>query len=300
MQDALIKGFKAYLRLEKSLAENSVEAYLRDVKLLQSYVSLDTTLVNSLSKVKLNHLEGFIAYLNDLGLNDRSQARVISGLKAFYKYLKLEDIIEDSPAALLEGPKLSKKLPDTLSHDEIEAMIATLDLSKGHHVRNKAILETLYSCGLRVSELTSLKISNLFFDIEVIKVIGKGNKERLVPIGSAAIKYITIYLENVRNHLDIKAQFTDTVFLNKHGKSISRIMIFNIIKEAAKAAGINKNVSPHTLRHSFATELINNGANLKAVQQMLGHASITTTEIYTHLDQSYLRDTMVQFHPRFK
>lgn len=298
MWNSEINGFRIYLKLEKGLAQNTLNAYLHDINLLKEFFII-TNRRPSLDKLKLRDLEQFIKHLYDIGLNERSQARIISGIKAFFKYLILEKIISNDPSDLLESPKLAKKLPETLSHEEIEKMIATLDLSKPHNVRNKAIIEVMYSCGLRVSETTALTLSGLLFDMEIIRVVGKGNKERLVPIGKSAMKNILIYKNEIRNHLTIHNKHSDILFLNKNGKPLSRIMLFKIIKEMATQAGITKTVSPHTLRHSFATEMINNGANLRAIQLMLGHASITTTEIYTHLDQQYLRDTLIQYHPRF-
>lgn len=293
-----IKNFSAYLKIEKSLSINSVDAYLHDVQLLVRYLELENKNILPVD-LKLNDIENFIAYLHDLGLSDRSQARIISGLKAFYKFLLTEDYIKEDPTTLLEGPKLSKKLPDTLSFEEIETLIGALDLSKDENVRNKAMLETLYSSGLRVSELINLQISNIFFDSEFIRVIGKGNKERIVPIGSVAAKHIQIYLDHVRRKLPQYAKFSDVLFLNRRGKPITRVMVFLVIKKLAEDIGLNKNISPHTFRHSFATHLIEGGADLRAVQQMLGHSSITTTEIYTHLDQQYLRESLTLHHPRF-
>lgn len=294
-----IKNFEAYLKIEKSLSSNSVAAYLHDIALLQNYLEIEQKQVQP-DDLKLNDLEHFIAYLHDLGLSDRSQARIISGLKAFYKYLLTDDYIKTDPTSLLEGPKLSKKLPDTLSFSEIEQLIGALDLSKSENIRNKAMLETLYSCGLRVTELISLRISHIYKDVEFIRVIGKGNKERLVPIGSEALKHIDIYLEHVRNTLPQYPKYSDILFLNKRGTPISRVMVFLVIKKLAEQIGLNKTISPHTFRHSFATHLIEGGADLRAVQQMLGHSSITTTEIYTHLDQQYLRESLTMHHPRYK
>jgi len=293
-----IKNFEGYLKIEKSLSPNSIDAYLHDVELLMNYLKIENK-TNDPNEIKLIDLENFIAYLHDLDLSDRSQARIISGLKAFYKFLILEAFIKEDPTVLLEGPKLSKKLPDTLSFDEIEQLIGALDLSKDENVRNKAVLETLYSSGLRVSELINLKISHVYFDIEFIRVIGKGNKERLVPIGSDALKHIQIYMEHVRNKLPQYPKYSDMLFLNKRGTPISRVMVFIVIKNLAEKINLNKNISPHTFRHSFATHLIEGGADLRAVQQMLGHSSITTTEIYTHLDQQYLKESLALHHPRY-
>lgn len=288
-------GFKAYLQLEKSLSKNSIEAYLKDISKLFVYLEDHK---KSPVEAGLNDLTGFVHYLYNLGLSATSQARIISGIRAFYKYLKLENEIKDDPSGLLELPKLARKLPEFLSIDEINAIIEQIDASKPEGERNKAMLETLYSCGLRVSELTQLKISNLFLQDQFIKVIGKGNKERLVPIGSVAVKYLKIYMQHIRIHMPIKKGFEDNVFLNKFGKSLSRQSVFLIIKDLASKAGIKKNIGPHTFRHSFATHLIDGGADLRAIQEMLGHASITTTEIYTHLDRNYLRDIVLQYHPR--
>jgi integrase/recombinase XerD len=288
-------GFKAYLQLEKSLSANSIDAYLKDITKLFGY--LEEQSINPV-EAGLNELTGFVHHLYQLGLAATSQARIISGIRAFYRYLKLENEIKDDPSALLELPKLARKLPEVLSIDEINAMIEQIDLSKPDGERNKAMVETLYSCGLRVSELTELKISNLFLQDQFLKVIGKGNKERLVPIGSVAVKHVNIYLNRVRVHSTIKKGFEDILFLSKFGKTLSRQMVFLIIKDLASKAGIKKNIGPHTLRHSFATHLIDGGADLRAIQEMLGHASITTTEIYTHLDRNYLRDIVLQYHPR--
>jgi len=294
-----IKNFNAYLKIEKSLSENSVDAYMHDVNLLTQHLDVEVT-SKMPEDLELKDLVNFIAHLLDLGLSARSQARIISGIKAFYKFLLTEDYIKEDPTTLLEGPKLSKKLPDTLSFEEIEKLIGALDLSKDENVRNKAMLETLYSSGLRVSELINLQISNLFFDSEYVRVIGKGNKERIVPIGSEALKHIEIYLEHIRKKLPQYPKFSDVLFLNRRGKPLTRVMVFLVIKKLAETSGLNKNISPHTFRHSFATHLIEGGADLRAVQQMLGHSSITTTEIYTHLDQQYLRESLTLHHPRFK
>jgi integrase/recombinase XerD len=297
--NSTIKGFKSYLKLEKSLSENSIDAYMHDISKLQQYQEMigDTTIPE---KISLKQLEQFSQYLSKLGMSDYSQARILSGIRAFYKYLLMEDVINNNPTELLEGPKLSRKLPDVLSYEEINAIIAVIDLSKPEGMRNKAMLETLYSCGLRVSELVSLKISNLFLDVEFIKVIGKGDKERLIPIGGDAIKYINIYRNEVRVHVPVKKGHEDVLFLNRRGRGLSRMMIFSIIKDAVREAGINKVISPHTFRHSFATHLVEGGADLRAVQEMLGHESITTTEIYTHLDREFLRETIMKYHPRFQ
>lgn len=293
------KGFKAYLQLEKSLSDNSVDAYLHDLDKLTTFLDETDELLTP-SQINLKILESFTRWVSELGMTPGSQARIISGLKSFFKYCLQEQIIQIDPSSLLESPKLKRALPDVLSFEEIELMISKLDLSKPEGGRNKAMLETLYSCGLRVSELVNLRISSLFLDVGFIKVIGKGDKERLVPIGSDAIKFINIYRNDIRVHINISAGNDDFLFLNRRGAKLSRVMIFLIIKGLAKQAGINKTISPHTFRHSFATHLVEGGADLRAVQEMLGHESITTTEIYTHLDREYLRDTLHQFHPAFK
>jgi integrase/recombinase XerD len=292
-----IKGFKSYLQLEKSLSANSVEAYDHDVEKLSQYAT-SINFSGGPDKITVLELQGFLKWINELGMGARSQARVLSGIKAFYKYLLLENIISDDPTTLLEGPRLGRKLPDFLSVEEVNAIIAAIDLSKPEGERNKAMLETLYSSGLRVSELVGLKKSNLHPEIGLLRITGKGNKERLVPVGSVALKQITIYEQAYRNHLPIKPGNEDFLFLNRRGAKLSRVMIFTIIKELAISAGIKKTISPHTFRHSFATHLIEGGADLRAVQEMLGHESITTTEIYTHLDRDFLRSAIMQFHPR--
>ena len=293
------KGFKAYLQLEKSLSGNSVEAYVHDIEKFTQFLLMNKMEKNP-REIELGDLEGFLKWINELGMTPSSQARIISGLKGFYKFCIQEQISAINPTALLEAPKLPKHLPDTLSLEEIEKIIHAIDLSTPEGARNKAIIETLYSCGLRVSELVNLKLSCLYFEVGYVRIIGKGDKERLVPIGSSAIKYIKIYTENARVHLTIKPGFEDIVFLNRRGRKLSRVMIFTIVKELARKAGITKNISPHTFRHSFATHLVEGGADLRAVQEMLGHESITTTEIYTHLGREYLRETLQQFHPAFK
>ena len=298
MWEAYKKGYKAWLQLEKSLADNSVEAYLHDIDMLTTF--LLSTSIKSPDKVTLKELEQFVKWVAELGMTASSQARIISGLRSFYKYCLLEQITTTDPTVLLEAPKLKRTLPDTLSFEEIENIIAQIDLSTPEGGRNKAMLETLYSCGLRVSELVNLKLSCLYLDVGFIRVIGKGDKERLVPIGSDAIKCIKIYKENIRVHIKIKKEQEDMLFLNRRGSKLSRVMVFLILKELAKKAGITKSISPHTFRHSFATHLVEGGADLRAVQEMLGHESITTTEIYTHLDREYLRNTLEQFHPAFK
>ena len=299
MWEAYKKGFKAYLQLEKSLSGNSVEAYIRDVDKLTQYLQQTGNLKNP-EQVDLKDLQSFLKWIGEFGMTASSQARIISGLRGFYKYCLLENITQKDPTALLEAPKLKRLLPDVLSYEEIESMIAQIDLSKPEGGRNKAILETMYSSGLRVSEVVNLKISCLYLDVGFIRVIGKGDKERLVPIGSSAVKYINIYKDQVRVHQLIQPGNEDILFLNRRGTLLSRVMIFLLIKELAQKADIKKNISPHTFRHSFATHLVEGGADLRAVQEMLGHESITTTEIYTHLDREYLRRTLEQFHPGFK
>lgn len=294
-----INGFESFLRLEKSLSDNSIKAYLSDVKKLENFLHQGETSVSP-SAVSLHQLQLFLKELNEMGFDAHSQARIVSGLRTFWKYLLLENVLQSNPAELLQLPKLSRKLPDTLSVQETIAIIESIDMSKPEGQRNRAMLEVLYSCGLRVSELVNLQISNLFLQSGFVKVTGKGNKERIVPIGNEAAKQLTHYLEFVRNHLQIKKGEEDIVFLNKRGSRLSRVMIFYIIKEQAKQVGIAKEISPHTFRHSFATHLIEGGADLRTVQEMLGHASITTTEIYTHLDRDYLRSVIMQFHPRYK
>lgn len=299
MWEAYKKGFKAYLQLEKSLANNSVEAYLTDIDKVTTYLQTLNDLKTP-EQLTLKDLEKFVQWIAELGMTATSQARIISGLRNFYKYCLVEQITTTDPSILLEAPTLKRALPDVLSFTEIEQIIAQIDLSKAEGARNKAILETLYSCGLRVSELVNLKISCLYLDVGFIRVIGKGDKERLVPIGSDAIKFITIYKENNRVRNKVKMGHEDFLFLNRGGSKLSRVMIFLILKDLAKKAAITKNISPHTFRHSFATHLVEGGADLRAVQEMLGHESITTTEIYTHLDRAFLRTTLQQFHPAFK
>ena len=297
MWQSYIKHFKNYLRLERSFSDNSVQAYVRDVEKLAEYFELAGITVVP-ANVAEDHLLGFLKYVSELGLAAHSQARMLSGIKAFYKYLLLENEIKDDPTELIDAPRLPRKLPDVLSYGEIEQILTNIDHSTPEGTRNRAIIEVLYSSGLRVSELINLQLTNCYFDIGFIRVLGKGNKVRLVPIGREAIKYIEIYLEHVRNGMAVHKESEDILFLNRRGKQLTRVMIFLIIKEGAEKAGINKNVSPHTFRHSFATHLIEGGASLRAVQEMLGHESITTTEIYTHLDRDYLRQVITEFHPR--
>ncbi len=293
------KGYKGWLRLEKSLSDNSVEAYLRDLDKLTRFLEVTQSL-KAPDAVELKDLQRFLQWIGELGLNAATQARIISGIRSFYKYCYIEEIVKKDPTALLEAPRLKRALPDVLSFDEIEAIIGQIDLSKPEGGRNKAILETMYSCGLRVSEVVNLRISCLYLDTGFIRVIGKGDKERLVPIGDAAIKYIQLYQREIRVHSAIQPGNEDILFLNRRGRKLSRVMIFLMLKDLVARAGIPKNVYPHTFRHSFATHLVEGGADLRAVQEMLGHESITTTEIYTHLDREYLRETLHRYHPGFK
>ncbi len=293
-----IRGFRAYLKLELALSEHSIKAYERDVRKLVTFLELHSD-ETAPRDIKREQLEAFLEWLNALGLGVRSQARVLSGIKTFYRYLHTETPIERDPTELLEGPKLGRYIPEVLTYEEIQDMLATIDLSTDHGLRNRAMLEMLYASGLRVSELIQLPIRNVHWELGFLRVIGKGNKERLVPIGEEALKHLRFYLEGVRRHMHtIKPEARHLLFLNRRGGGLSRVMVFNIVKDCAKAAGIEKNVSPHTFRHSFATHLIEGGADLRAVQDMLGHESILTTEIYTHLDSDYLRETILQFHPR--
>lgn len=292
------KGFKAYLQLEKSLSDNSVQAYLRDIDKLTDFLQLKGDLIKP-ACVTLERLQQFIKWVAELGMTATSQARIISGIRAFFIYCSMENIIEQDPTLLLEAPRLQRLLPDVLSFEEIEKIIASIDLSKPGGGRNKAILETMYSCGLRVTEAVNLRISNLYLDVGFIRVIGKGDKERLVPIGESAARCISIYKNEIRVHTAIKPGNEDVLFLNRRGAKLTRVMIFLMLKDLVRKAGIHKNISPHTFRHSFATHLVEGGADLRAVQEMLGHESITTTEIYTHLDREYLRATLQKFHPAF-
>jgi integrase/recombinase XerD len=297
MSVSLRNGFKAFLKLEKSLSANSIDAYLRDLdKLYQFSVSLKEN--KKPQDFNLSDLQKFINWISDLGISSKSQARVISGIKSFYKFLLIEELIKSDPSKLLETPQIGLSLPDTLSIKEIDLIISFIDLSSNEGQRNKAILETLYSCGLRVSELVNLEITNLFFDMNFIKVVGKGNKERFVPIGQKAIKEIKLYFKYFRNNQRIKKGQENFLFLNRRGSSLTRVMIFTIIKKLCHESGIKKTISPHTFRHSFATHLLEGGADLRAIQEMLGHESITTTEIYTHLNKDFLRSEIIEFHPR--
>ncbi len=279
------------------MANNSVEAYVRDITKLKQFFEIKNKAVSAL-KVEQQDLVDYLEFLNELGMSPYSQARMLSGIKSFYKFMLYEELIQADPSELLEAPKLGRKLPDTLNLQEIEQILEQIDHSKPEGARNRAMLETLYSSGLRVSELTELRISNIYDDIGFLRIIGKGSKERLVPIGRTALKYIAIYRKDIRVHINIKPGNEDFLFLNRRGSKLSRVMVFMVIKELVQKAGIKKNISPHTFRHSFATHLIEGGADLRAVQEMLGHESITTTEIYTHLDREYLRQVMTEFHPR--
>lgn len=295
-----IKHFLTYLKLERSLSDNSIEAYGNDVVKLRQFMEMKHPAVSPM-QVTSRHLQQFVEYLHKLGMSAYSHARILSGVRAFYKYLMFEDLIQADPTALIEGPRLGRKLPDTLSYAEIENLLNSIDLSTPEGARNRAMLEVLYSSGLRVSELVELRLNNIHSDIGFLKVTGKGNKERLVPVGRDALKYLTIYVAEVRGvppHKPAKKGFESHVFLNRHGRKLTRVMVFTIIRTLAKTTGLKKKISPHTFRHSFATHLIEGGADLRAVQEMLGHESITTTEIYTHLDRDYLRQVIREFHPR--
>ena len=294
-----IKGFKSYLKLERSLSKNSIEAYIRDIEKLNQYFEFNKTKISP-TDVQTKDIKEFLEWINELGMTASSQARVLSGVKSFYKYLMIEDLIKNDPASIVETPKLGRKLPDTLSLSEINQIIEAVDASSSEGMRNKALLETLYACGLRVSELVNLKLSDIYFEIDFLKVTGKGDKERFVPIGGTAKKLIKLYVDQVRVHQSIKKGEEDYIFLNRRGSRLTRVMVFTIIKRLAIKAGIKKSISPHTFRHSFATHLVEGGADLRAVQEMLGHESITTTEIYTHLDRNYLKETIISFHPRSK
>lgn len=292
-----IKGFQNYLKLEKSLSANSIEAYTRDIGRLREYAEIQLPILKP-DNIVLNDLRLFIGWINELGMIPSTQARILSGIKAFYKFMLIEDMVTSDPSELLESPRIQRKLPDTISYDEINALIASIDQSKPDGPRNKAMIEMLYSCGLRVSELTELKLSNLYLDIEFIKVTGKGNKERLVPVSNTAIKALQLWLDYGRVHAKVNKGEEDIVFLGRRGTRLTREFIFMLIKKLAAGIGLKKKISPHTFRHSFATHLIEGGADLRAVQEMLGHESITTTEIYTHLDRDYLKSTIIQYHPR--
>ena len=298
MWDYEVNEFKNYLKLERSLSNNSIDAYLLDIRKLTSFISENYSTSLSIENINVSIIESFIKYLFKSESSTYSQARIVSGLKSFFNYLLLEEKIDINPMELIDAPKLVRKLPETLSIQEIEIIIDAIDLDSKEGMRNKAILETLYSCGLRVSELVNLKVQNLFLDIGFIKVLGKGMKERLVPIGTKAAECISLYMNEYRKSINISEGFVGYLFINRRGKNLTRNMIFIIIKDLVKKAGLNKNISPHTFRHSFATHLIEGGADLRAVQEMLGHESITTTEIYTHLNKNYLKEVVNKFHPR--
>ena len=292
-----LDAFKIYLKLERSLSEHSIQAYLNDVRKLAELQDVQAKNLGP-ADITTSEIETLISFIHEVGLGEKSQARILSGLRSFYKYLMLENIVEISPLELIEGPKLSRKIPSVLSPSEIRRIMEVIDMSDSNGHRNRAIIETLYACGLRVTELVNLRLSNFYPDVEYIKVIGKNDKERIIPIGSEAIRFINLYIHKVRKKGRIADGFEDIIFLNRSGKTLTRVMIFTIIKKLAALAGIEKNVSPHTFRHSFATHLIEGGANLRAIQDMLGHESITTTEIYTHMDTKFLRETIQNFHPR--
>ena len=295
--DRHIQEFRSYLKIERSLSANTIDGYIEDMNKLHQFMDMEYPDVAP-DKIDTQHIRSFLKYITDLGLAITSQNRILSGIKSFYKYLLLDDQIDQNPAARIETARAGRKLPDTLNNEEIELLLGEIDRSKPEGERNIAIIETLYGCGLRVSELVNLKISNIYFNDDFIRVTGKGDKQRLVPLGGMAKKHILLYMNEIRLHVNIQKGHEDFLFLNRRGKQLTRVMIFTIIKSLAEKAGIRKNISPHTLRHSFATELIQRGADLRAIQDMLGHESITTTEIYTHLNQNDLLDTIIQFHPR--
>ncbi len=300
MWEAYLKGFKAYLQLERSMSDNTVEAYLHDVAMLRDHVQ-DTYPGTGVEQLQLEHMQSLMALINELDLSAGTQARVLSGVKSFFRYLLLEEVIKKDPTELMDAPKLRRSLPHVLSLAEIDLLLAAIDHSKPEGQRNHAMFETMYSCGLRVSELIGLRLTNLYLDVGFVKVLGKGNKERLVPIGEEAIKHILLYKDHVRNHLPVvNKNSEDILFLNRRGGALSRVMVFLILKELGQKIGLKQNIHPHTLRHSFATHLVERGADLRAVQEMMGHKSITTTEIYTHLDRGYLRQTLEKYHPRFR
>ena len=292
-----IKQFKNYLKLERALASNSIDAYARDVTKLMEFLNMNKKIQDPIQVLPVDLLD-FIKFINELGLSPYSQARIVSGIKGFYKYLTYENLISVDPSELIELPKLGRRLPNTLSIHEIDQLFEAIDMSKASGPRDRALAETIYSAGLRVSELVNLKISNIYEDVGFLRILGKGNKERLTPVGKSALKFIKSYQLEVRNHMQIKSGHEDYLFLNRLGCKISRVSVFNLIKNLALRAGINKKISPHTFRHSYATHLIEGGADLRAVQEMLGHESITTTEIYTHLDRDYLKQIIKEFHPR--
>ena len=296
----LISEFKNFLKLEKNASEHTIDAYLNDIRKLQAYCDFQIPKLD-LAQLERKNIEDFFAYLiENFSIQESTQARILSGLKTFFNFLVYQNYTSQNVAELIDAPKLSRKLPDTLSFEEIDKLINSIDVSTEQGTRDRAILEVLYSCGLRITELLNLKLSEIQLDVEIVKVIGKGNKERIVPIGSDAIKYLRIYLVNYRNKRMISDEFKDFVFLNLKGTPLSRISVFNMIKKQASLIGLRKSISPHTFRHSFATHLVEGGADLRAVQEMLGHVSITTTEIYTHLDNQFLRKTIEQFHPFYK
>lgn len=295
--DTLIRQFANYLRLERSLSDNSIQAYVRDVAKLKQFMDISNLEVSP-QRVTTEMIQNFLKYLGELEMSAYSQSRMLSGIKSFYSFLEYEEIVTKNPAELIDAPKLGRKLPDVLNIFEIEKLLESIDMSTPEGGRNRAMLEVLYSSGLRVSELINLKLNQVYFDIGFLRILGKGNKGRLVPIGKSAMKYLQIYMEEIRCHIKIQAGYENYVFLNRRGRGLSRVMIFTIIKNLVKVAGIEKKISPHTFRHSFATHLVEGGADLRAVQEMLGHKSITTTEIYTHLDREYLKQIIEEFHPR--
>ena len=298
LDNFLIKRFLIYLRLEQSLSDNSVEAYMHDIELLMQYLeSINHS--KSLKDINQENIENFLAYLYDLGLSSNSQARILSGIKKFYAYLLQEKLVTENPTGLISSPSIGRHIPDVLSYEEICSLIDSIDLSLPFGHRNKAIIEIMYGCGLRVSEVTSLKISNIYVEDEFIRIFGKGDKERLIPISQSIIKTLNLYIDGERKFQNINPKHTDTLFINRRGSGLSRQMVFLIIKDLAEKAGIKKNIGPHTIRHSFATHLLEGGADLRAVQQMLGHSSISTTEIYTHVSDQYLREVITLFHPRY-
>ena len=299
MWDAYIKGFKSYLQLERSMSDNTVDAYLHDIAMLRDHIATEFPGLG-VERVEMHHLHSLLKWITEMELSVATQARVLSGIKSFFGYLVLEDVIKKDPTELLEAPKLKRTLPSVLSVNEMGRLFAAIDHSTPEGQRNRAMLEVMYSCGLRVSELITLKLSGLFLDVGFVKIIGKGNKERLVPIGDEASKQVSLYKQHVRVHVPVKQGQEDFVFLNRRGSSLSRVMVFLFLKDLAKKAGITTNIHPHTLRHSFATHLVEGGADLRAVQEMMGHRSITTTEIYTHLDRAYLRSTLEKYHPRYR
>lgn len=299
MWDAYIKGFKSYLQLERSMSDNTVDAYLHDIAMLRDHIATEFPGLG-VDRIEMHHLHSLLKWITEMELSVATQARVLSGVKSFFGYLVLEEVIRKDPTELLEAPKLKRTLPSVLSVNEMGHLFAAIDHSTPEGQRNRAMLEVMYSCGLRVSELITLKLSGLFLDVGFVKVIGKGNKERLVPIGDEASKQVSLYKEHVRVHVPVKQGQEDFVFLNRRGSSLSRVMVFLFLKDLAKKAGITTNIHPHTLRHSFATHLVEGGADLRAVQEMMGHRSITTTEIYTHLDRAYLRSTLEKYHPRYR